>query len=138
MWSNTTFHFTKRLYTNNEEEYVTLELQSFLREQEIIHETNALHIYQKNGCTEQLNYILLKIYSQCDLKQVYQISGRNLLLQLQFIYTIAHLLSISNKKYIRRFSWIIKLVPCSELMIFIRIIVIALYTIHKKITYQTK
>ena len=32
IWSNTTFYSMKRLHTNNRREYVTLELQSFLRE----------------------------------------------------------------------------------------------------------
>jgi len=37
-----------------------LELQSFLRKQEIIYKTNTLHVYQQNGYTEQLNHTLLK------------------------------------------------------------------------------
>ena len=45
MWSNTTFYPVKILYTDNGEEYVISELQSFLREQEIIYETSTLHIY---------------------------------------------------------------------------------------------
>ena len=28
------------------------ELQSFLREQEIIHKTSTLHVHQQNGCAE--------------------------------------------------------------------------------------
>ena len=36
MWSNTTSHSAKRLYTDNGGEYVTSELQSFLREQGVI------------------------------------------------------------------------------------------------------
>ena len=60
MWSNTTFYPVKRLYTDNEEEYIISELQSFLREQRIIHKTSILYIYQQNGCAEQLNHILLE------------------------------------------------------------------------------
>ena len=45
MWSNTTIYFVKRLYTDNRGEYIMLELQFFLREQEIIHETSTLHVY---------------------------------------------------------------------------------------------
>jgi len=37
-----------------------LELQSFLKEQEIIHKTSISHIHQQNGCAEQLNCILLE------------------------------------------------------------------------------
>jgi len=59
IWSNTTFHSLKKLHTDNRGEYVTLELQFFLREQEIIHKTSTLHVYQQNGCTKQLNYTLL-------------------------------------------------------------------------------
>jgi len=60
MWSNTTSYSVKRLYTDNEEEYIISELQSFLREQRIIHEISILYIYQQNGCAEQLNHILLE------------------------------------------------------------------------------
>ena len=52
MWSNTTSHPVKRLHTDNKGEYVTLELKSFLREQEIIHKTSIPHIYQQNGHAE--------------------------------------------------------------------------------------
>ena len=45
MWSNTTSHPVKRLYTDNRGEYVTLELKSFLREQGIIYETSTSHVY---------------------------------------------------------------------------------------------
>ena len=45
MWSNTTFHSVKRLHTDNGEEYIISELQSFLREQGIIHETSILHVH---------------------------------------------------------------------------------------------
>jgi len=60
MWSNTTFHSIKRLHTDNGGEYVTLELQSFLREQGVIHETNTLYVHQQNGRAEQLNHTLLE------------------------------------------------------------------------------
>jgi len=60
MWSNTTSYSVKRLYTDNEEEYIISELQSFLREQRIIHEISILYIYQQNGCAEQSNHILLE------------------------------------------------------------------------------
>jgi len=49
MWSNTTSHPVKRLHTDNKGEYVTLELQFFLREQEIIYETSTSYIHQQNG-----------------------------------------------------------------------------------------
>jgi len=45
MWSNTTSHPVKRLHTGNRREYIISELQSFLREQEIIHKTSTLHVY---------------------------------------------------------------------------------------------
>ena len=45
MWSNTTFYSVKRLHTDNGEEYIILELQSFLREQGIIHETSIPHVH---------------------------------------------------------------------------------------------
>ena len=76
------FYYVKRLHTNNREEYIILELQSFLREQEIIHKTSTLFVYQQNSCAKQLNYILLKKHSQYDLKHIYQIFGKSLLLQL--------------------------------------------------------
>jgi len=64
MWSNTTPHSVKRLHTDNREEHVMVDLQFFLREQEIIHETRTSYIYQQNGHAEQLNHILLeKAYS---------------------------------------------------------------------------
>jgi len=52
MWSNTTSFPVKRLHTDNGGEYVTLELQFFLREQRVIHKTNTLYIYQQNGHAE--------------------------------------------------------------------------------------
>jgi len=45
LWSNTTSHSVKYLHTDNGGEYMTSELQSFLREQEIVYETSTLHIY---------------------------------------------------------------------------------------------
>ena len=45
MWSNTTSHPMKRLHTDNKGEYVMLELQFFLREQEVIYETSTLYVY---------------------------------------------------------------------------------------------
>jgi len=45
MWSNTISHSVKRLHTNNGREYVILELQSILREQNIIYEISTLHIH---------------------------------------------------------------------------------------------
>jgi len=45
LWSNTTSHFVKHLHTDNREEYMTLELQSFLHKQEIVHETSTLHVH---------------------------------------------------------------------------------------------
>ena len=46
MWSNTTSHPVKRLHTDNGGEYVTSELQFFLREQEVIYETSTLYMHQ--------------------------------------------------------------------------------------------
>jgi len=46
LWSNTTSHSVKCLHTDNREEYMTLELQSFLCEQGIVHETSTPHIHQ--------------------------------------------------------------------------------------------
>ena len=51
MLSNTTFYSVKRLHTDNGEEYVISELQSFLREQGIIYETSIPYIHQQNGHT---------------------------------------------------------------------------------------
>jgi len=55
LWSNTTSHSVKCLHTNNGGEYMILELQSFLREQEIVHETSTSYVHQQNGRAEQLN-----------------------------------------------------------------------------------
>ena len=41
LWSNTTSHSVKRLHTDNGGEYTTSELQSFLREQGIVHKTST-------------------------------------------------------------------------------------------------
>ena len=49
LWSNTTSYSVKCLYTDNGEEYMTLELQSFLHEQEIVHETSTPHVHQQNS-----------------------------------------------------------------------------------------
>jgi len=49
LWSNTASHSVKCLHTDNGREYITSELQSFLCEQEIVHETSILYIYQQNG-----------------------------------------------------------------------------------------
>ena len=45
LWSNTTSHFVKRLHTDNGGEYMTLELQFFLHEQGIVHETSTPHVH---------------------------------------------------------------------------------------------
>ena len=45
MWSNTTSYLVKILHTDDGGEYVLPELQSFLREQEIIHETSTPNIH---------------------------------------------------------------------------------------------
>ena len=45
IWSNTTFHHVKILYTDNEREHVISELQFFLREQEIIYKTSTLYVH---------------------------------------------------------------------------------------------
>jgi len=42
LWSNTTSYSVKCLHTDNRGEYMTLELQSFLHEQGIVHETCTL------------------------------------------------------------------------------------------------
>jgi len=48
------------LHTNNGKEYVILELQFFLKKQEIIYETSIPYAHQQNSYTKQLNYILLE------------------------------------------------------------------------------
>ena len=60
LWSNTTSYSVKRLHTDNGGEYMTSELQSFLCEQEIVHETSIPHVHQQNGRVEQLNQTLLE------------------------------------------------------------------------------
>ena len=45
LWSNTISHSVKRLYTDNGGEYMTLELQFFLREQGIVHKTSIPHVH---------------------------------------------------------------------------------------------
>jgi len=49
LWSNTTSHSVKRLHTDNRKEYMTSELQSFLYEQGIVHETSTPYVYQQNS-----------------------------------------------------------------------------------------
>jgi len=49
LWSNTTSHSVKRLHTDNGGEYMTSELQSFLCEQGIVHETSTPQVHQQNG-----------------------------------------------------------------------------------------
>jgi len=46
LWSNTTSYSVKHLHTDNGGEYMTLELQSFLHEQGIVHKTSTLHVHQ--------------------------------------------------------------------------------------------
>jgi len=60
LWSNTTSHFVKCLHTDNGGEYITSELQSFLCEQGIVHETSIPYVYQQNSQTKQLNQTLLE------------------------------------------------------------------------------
>jgi len=60
LWSNTTSHSVKHLHTDNGGEYIISELQSFLAEQGIIHETSTPHVHQQNGRAEQLNHTLLE------------------------------------------------------------------------------
>jgi len=68
MWSNTTSHSVKRLHTGNGGEYVTLELQSFLKEQGVIHETSTPYVHQQNGCAERLNCTLPEKIQSMQLK----------------------------------------------------------------------
>jgi len=49
LWSNTTSYSVKHLHTDNRGEYMTSELQSFLREQGIVHETSTPYVHQQNG-----------------------------------------------------------------------------------------
>jgi len=60
MWLNTTFYSVKRLYTDNGGEYMMLELQYFLKEQNIIYKTSTSHVHQQNDHAKWLNCILLK------------------------------------------------------------------------------
>ena len=55
LWLNTISHSVKCLHTNNEGEYMTSELQSFLREQGIVYKTSTPYIHQQNGQAERLN-----------------------------------------------------------------------------------
>jgi len=45
LWLNTTSHSVKHLHTDNGGEYMTSELQSFLCEQGIVHETSIPHVH---------------------------------------------------------------------------------------------
>jgi len=90
MQSNTTSYSMKKLHTDNRREYIMLELQFFLWEQEIIYKTSTWHVYQQNSCAEQLN---------CTPLEAYLLTGESLLL-LQLIYTIVYLLNISNGKHL--------------------------------------
>jgi len=49
LWSNTTSYSVKCLYTDNREEYMTSELQFFLHEQGIVHETSMPYVHQQNS-----------------------------------------------------------------------------------------
>ena len=49
MWLNTTSHPVRRLHTDNGGGYIMSELQFFLREKKIIHETSTLYVHQQNG-----------------------------------------------------------------------------------------
>ena len=60
LWLNTTSHSVKHLHTDNGREYMTLELQSFLCEQGIVHETSTPYVHQQNGRAEWLNQTLLE------------------------------------------------------------------------------
>jgi len=60
LWLNTTFYSVKCLHTDNGGEYMTSELQSFLREQGIVHETSTPHVHQQNSRAERLNRTLLE------------------------------------------------------------------------------
>jgi len=55
---------------------------------------------------------------KCDLKHVYQIPSRSSLLQL--MYTITHLLGISNGKHIRRSSWATSSKYCTSLSLAVK------------------
>jgi len=60
LWLNTTSHSVKHLHTDNGGEYMTSELQSFLAEQGITHETSIPYVHQQNGQAKQFNHILLE------------------------------------------------------------------------------
>jgi len=60
LWLNTTSYSVKCLHTDNGGEYMTSELQSFLRKQEIVYETSTPYVYQQNGQAEWLNRTLLE------------------------------------------------------------------------------
>ena len=56
------------MHTDNIREYVMSELQSFLREQEIIHETSTSYIHQQNCHAKWLNHTLLEKIQSIQLK----------------------------------------------------------------------
>ena len=120
MWSNTIFYSVKRLYTDNRREYIMLKLKSFLRKQGIIYKTSTLHMCQQIVIFSNWTVSCLKRHSQCNLKHTYQISDKDLQLQLQLMYTIVHLLDISNGKHIRRSSYVINLKHCTSISLTVK------------------
>ena len=72
----------------------------------------------------------LKRHSQYNLKHTYQISDRDLQLQLQLMYTIVHLLDISNRKHIRRSSYVINLKHCTSISLTVKPICFFLVVRH--------
>jgi len=56
LWSNTTSYSVKCLHTNNEGEYMTSELQSFLCKQGIVHEISTPHVYCKGTSRVTLSH----------------------------------------------------------------------------------
>ena len=59
----------------------------------------------------------LKRCSQYNLKHIYQIPGRSLQLQLQLMYIIVYLLGVSNRKHLKRSSWVINLKHCTSMFL---------------------
>jgi len=101
MWSNTTSHLVKILHTDNRREYLMLDLQFFLREQEIIYKTSTLHIHQQNSCAKWSNHILLE---KDTVNITWNMFIRFLVEICYYNYNSCHLLGISNRKYLRRSS----------------------------------
>ena len=125
----------------------------------------VLHIYTNRMV--MLNHWTtpcLKRYSQWNLKYVYQIPGESLQLQLQLMYIIIYLLGVSNRKHLKRSSWVINLKRYTSMSLAVkpmcffpvkfmlinlchilnwwyslgmRTIVIALCTIYKEISFST-